>query len=61
MWDRISPEDCEALVGVLNDDPNENAVHRFLEGHSAFLVQALATGHGRYQCSKPRFGSGVCS
>ena len=57
VWDRVSAEDCQALVSLLDSEPNEGAVHRFLEDNPKFLIQALGAGHGRYQISKPRFGA----
>ncbi len=57
MWDRLTPEDGEALFALLESDPDEAEVHRFLEVDPRFLIQVLATGHGRYQISKPRFGA----
>ena len=57
LWDRISVQDCESFLELLNGEPNEGQVHRFLEDNSQFLVQALGAGHGRYQLSKPRLGA----
>ncbi len=57
MWDRLTPEDGEALLALLESDPDEAEVHHFLEANPQFLIQVLSTGHGRYQLSKPRFGA----
>ena len=56
-WDGVTPEDCASLRGLLNSDPQEAEVHRFLEEHPKFLIQVLGGGHGRFQLSKPRFGA----
>ena len=57
MWDRITEEDCGALSALLDTNPNEQAMHAFLENNPKFLVQFLGGGHGRYYESKTRFGS----
>ena len=57
IWDRVTPEDCASLRGLLDSDPQEAEVHRFLEDNPKFLIQVLGTGHGRFQLSKPRFGA----
>ena len=57
LWDRITSDDSRSLKDLLERNPNEQIVHRFLENNPKFLVQALTGGHGRYQVSKPRLGS----
>lgn len=57
IWDRVTAEDCDALRALLETNPNEQPVHQFLENNPKFLVQVLSGGHGRFQFSKPRFGS----
>ena len=57
IWDRVTVEDCDALRALLETNPNEQSVHQFLENNPKFLVQVLSGGHGRFQHSKPRFGS----
>lgn len=57
MWDRLTTEDFEALFALLETNPDEAEVHNFLKENPQFLIQVLATGHDRYQISKPRFGA----
>lgn len=57
IWDRLNPEDGETLFALLETNPDESEVHQFLEANPQFLIQVLATGHARYQISKPRFGA----
>ena len=57
IWDRVTTEDCDALRALLETNPNEQPMHEFLENNPKFLVQVLSGGHGRFQRSKPRFGS----
>ena len=57
LWDRITSEDARSLKDLLERNPDEQTVHRFLENNQKFLVQALTGGHGRYQLSKPSLGS----
>lgn len=57
LWDRITSEETGSLKELLERNPDEPTVHRFLENNPKFLVQALTGGHGRYQISKPRLGS----
>ncbi len=56
-WDRLGPTAAEALLSLLNSEPKEQEVHKFLERNPSFLVQTLTGGHGRYQLSKPKLGS----
>ena len=56
-WDRVTSKDCVALQELLDSEPKEPDLHRFLEAHPQFLVQTLGGGHGRFQLSKPRFGA----
>lgn len=56
-WDRITPEDVASLQELLDSDPDEAPMHRFLEDNPKFLIQVLTGGHGRYFISKPRLGS----
>ena len=57
IWDKVTPEDCDALRALLDTNPKEPAMHEFLKNNPKFLVQVLGGGHGRFQLSKPRFGS----
>lgn len=57
IWDQISSEDADALQALLDTNPNESSMQRFLEEKPKFLVQVLAGGHGRYQLSQKRLGS----
>ena len=56
LWNQVTPEDVASLEEKLASDPDESAMHCFLENNPKFLVQALSGGHGRYQLSKPRLG-----
>ena len=56
-WDRLTLQDAVGLQDLLDQDPQEADVHKFLEGHPEYLVQVLGGGHGRYQLSKKRLGS----
>ena len=56
-WDRVTPAHHASFLQLLATDPNEPDVHRFLAENPHFLVQTLGGGHGRFQISKPRFGS----
>ena len=57
IWDRISTEKANSLQALLDTNPNEEAVHHFLDDNPEFLIQVLGGGHGRYQISKERLGS----
>ena len=57
VWDQVTSEDAAALQELLDCNPHEPEMHRFLEDHPQFLIQVLGAGHGRYQLSKPRFGA----
>lgn len=57
VWDRISREEAATFDALLDKNPDELRVHRFLEENPKFLVQGLGGGHGRYQISKKRLGS----
>ena len=57
LWDRMAAEDAASLQELLDGNPNEPAVHRFLESNPKFLIQTLSGGHDRYQLSKQRLGS----
>ena len=57
VWDQVTSEDAAALQELLDRNPHELEMHRFLEDHPQFLIQILGAGHGRYQLSKPRFGA----
>ena len=57
IWDRVTSEDCSSLLALLDSEPKESEVHRFLENNPKFLIQTLSTGHGRFQISKPRLGA----
>ena len=57
LWDRVTVEDADSLKELLERDPDEHSMHRFLKDNPQFLVQALTGGHGRYQISKPRLGA----
>ena len=59
MWDRVTTEDSASLEELLDQEPEEAALHRFLENHPQFLIQILGGGHGRFQLSKQRLGSEV--
>ncbi len=56
-WDRLTPQDAMSLQALLDQNPQEADLHRFLEDHPEYLVQVLGGGHGRYQISKKRLGS----
>lgn len=59
-WDHVTPEDVASLQELLDSDPDEAPMHRFLEDNPKFLIQVLTGGHGRYfppTLSKPRLGS----
>ena len=57
LWDRISPEEAEALREVLDNNPKELEMQKFLEENPKFLVQAMGGGHGRYQFPQKKLGS----
>ena len=57
VWDQVTSEDAAALQELLDRNPHEPEMHRFLEDHPQFLIQVLGAGHGRYQSSKPRLGA----
>ena len=57
LWDRISTEEVAALGELLDSNPKELEMQKFLEANAKFLVQALGGGHGRYQLSQKKLGS----
>ena len=57
LWDLMSAEDAASLQELLDSNPDEPGVHRFLENNPKFLVQTLSGGHDRFQISKQRLGS----
>ena len=57
VWDQVTSEDAAALQELLDRNPHEQEMHRFLEDHPQFLIQVLGAGHGRNQISKPRLGA----
>ena len=57
LWDRITTEEATSLQELLNDNPDEAALHVFLDANLKFLIQVLGSGHGRYQLSKKRLGA----
>ena len=57
QWDQLTPEDSDSLQELLESNPGEEEVHKFLESNPRFLVQLLAGGHGRYCISKKRLGA----
>jgi len=56
-WDRVAVKEATSLRKLLNTNPDEQAMHRFLEANPKFLIQILGGGHGRYQLSKQRLGA----
>ena len=56
-WDQLTPQHVTSLQELLDRNPQEAEMHRFLEAHPQYLVQVLAGGHGRYQLSKKRLGA----
>ena len=56
LWDRITAEETTCLKQLLNENPDEAALQRFLEANPKFLIQVLGGGHGRYQIAKQRLG-----
>jgi len=57
LWDQITKKEAASMQELLDTNPDEGAMHLFLENNSKILVQALAGGHGRYQLSKKRLGA----
>ena len=57
LWDRISPEEAAELRAILDENPKEPEMQKFLEANDKFLVQAMGGGHGRYQFSQKKLGS----
>ena len=57
IWDRISPEEAEALSDVLDSNPKEPEMQKLLEENPKYLIQALGGGHGRYQFPQKKLGS----
>ena len=57
LWDRISSDEPAALKELLDSNPKELEMQKFLEANPKFLVQALGRGHGRYQLSQKKLGS----
>ena len=56
-WDRVSAEDTAALQELLDRNPDEKELQRFLEDNPKFLIQIMGGGHGRYQRPQPRLGA----
>ncbi len=57
LWDQIAPQESASLQALLDTNPDEGSLHRFLKGNPKFLVQVMGGGHGRYQLSKQRLGA----
>ena len=56
-WDRLITKETTSLQKLLNTNPDELTMHRFLDANPKFLIQVLGGGHGRYQLSKQRLGA----
>ena len=54
--DSITSEEVNSLTAMLEPNPDEAIVQRFLEDNPKFLVQALVGGHFGYLIPKPRLG-----
>ena len=57
ICDSITSEEVNSLTALLESNPNEAIVHRFLEDNPKFLVRALVGGNFGYLISKPRLGA----
>lgn len=56
-WEQLMPYEIDAFSRLLDEAPDEPAVHRFLEEHRGALVTVIGGGTFRCQISKPRLGS----
>ena len=54
---QVTDAEVQSLRDILNRNPDESDMHRFLELHPKFLTQILTCHHGRFQISKQRLGS----
>ena len=57
QWDQITKKDTVSLTNLLDNDPNESTMHRFLEENPNIPRTDLGGGHGRYFLSKKRLGA----
>ena len=57
VWDQVTIEEATSLQELLNRNPGELVMQRFLDANPKFLIQVLGGGHGRYQLPKKRLGA----
>ena len=56
-WEQLTTDEIVAFDQLLQTNPGERAVHRFLENHEKALVTVIGGGTFRCQISKPRLGA----
>ena len=56
-WGQIALDEIVAFDQLLEHDPDEPTVHRFLEEHHKSLLTVIGGGTFRCQISKPRLGA----